>query len=149
MINLSNLKPAKGANKRSKLLGRGPGSGRGKTAGKGHKGQLARSGGHVPLGFEGGQMPLYRRLPKRGFNRPFVDTVAVMNVGDLERRWTFSEEVSLETLRKNRLVKGKVEKLKILGQGNLTKKLVINANMFSESAKEKIEKAGGKIVVID
>lgn len=126
-----------------KRIGRGPGSGTGKTSGKGHKGQNARSGGGVRPGFEGGQLPLYRRLSKRGFNNyNFRINYATVNVGDLER---FAEgtEVTKELLIETGLVKKELDGIKILGNGDLTKKLTVKANKFSSSAKAKIENVGG------
>jgi len=134
--------------KNRKRVGRGPGSGNGKTSGKGHKGQNARSGGGVRPGFEGGQLPLYRRLSKRGFNNYNFRTVyATVNVGDLER---FEEgtEITKELLIETGLVKKELDGIKILGNGNLTKKLTVKANKFSDTAKEKIENVGGTIEVI-
>jgi len=134
--------------KTRKRVGRGPGSGLGKTSGKGHKGQNARSGGGVRPGFEGGQLPLYRRLSKRGFNNYNFRTVyATVNVGDLER---FEEgtEITKELLIETGLVKKELDGIKILGNGNLTKKLTVKANKFSDTAKEKIENVGGTIEVI-
>ncbi len=131
-----------------KRRGRGPGSGNGKTAGKGHKGQNARSGGGVRPGFEGGQLPLYRRLSKRGFNNYNFRTVyATVNVSDLER---FKEGtvVTVELLKESGLIKKELDGVKILGNGTLTKKLTVKANKFSDSAKEKIETVGGTIEVI-
>lgn len=131
-----------------KRIGRGPGSGTGKTSGKGHKGQNARSGGGVRPGFEGGQLPLYRRLSKRGFNNyNFRINYATVNVGDLER---FAEgtEVTKELLIETGLVKKELDGIKILGNGDLTKKLTVKANKFSSSAKAKIENVGGTIEVI-
>ena len=131
-----------------KRIGRGPGSGTGKTSGKGHKGQNARSGGGVRPGFEGGQLPLYRRLSKRGFNNyNFRINYATVNVGDLER---FAEgtEVTKELLIETGLVKKELDGIKILGNGDLTKKLTVKANKFSSSAKAKIENVGGTTVVI-
>ena len=131
-----------------KRRGRGPGSGNGKTAGKGHKGQNARSGGGVRPGFEGGQLPLYRRLSKRGFNNYNFRTVyATVNVSDLER---FDEGtvVTVEMLKEKGLVKKELDGVKILGNGNLTKKLTVKANKFSNTAKEKIENVGGTVEVI-
>ena len=131
-----------------KRIGRGPGSGNGKTAGKGHKGQNARSGGGVRPGFEGGQLPLYRRLSKRGFNNYNFRTVyATVNVSDLER---FDEGtvVTVELLKKVGLVTKELDGVKVLGNGNLSKKLTVKANKFSETAKEKIENVGGTIEVI-
>ena len=131
-----------------KRIGRGPGSGTGKTAGKGHKGQNARSGGGVRPGFEGGQLPLYRRLSKRGFNNYNFRTVyATVNVSDLER---FDEGtvVDLELLKSVRLVNKELDGLKVLGNGKLSKKLTVKANKFSDTAKEKIENVGGTTEVI-
>ena len=131
-----------------KRVGRGPGSGNGKTSGKGHKGQNARSGGGVRPGFEGGQLPLYRRLSKRGFNNyNFQNVYATVNVGDLER---FEEGtvVTKELLIESGLVKKELDGIKILGNGELTKKLTVKANKFSSSAKAKIENVGGTIEVI-
>jgi len=131
-----------------KRIGRGPGSGHGKTAGKGHKGQNARSGGGVRPGFEGGQLPLYRRLSKRGFNNYNFRTVyATVNVSDLEK---FDEGtvVTVEKLKEVGLVKKELDGVKVLGNGELTKKLTVKANKFSNTAKEKIENVGGKIEVI-
>lgn len=131
-----------------KRIGRGPGSGNGKTSGKGHKGQNARSGGGVRPGFEGGQLPLYRRLSKRGFNNYNFQTVyATVNVGDLER---FDEGtvVTKDLLKKAGLVTKELDGIKILGNGELTKKLTVQANKFSATAKTKIENVGGKIEVI-
>ena len=131
-----------------KRIGRGPGSGNGKTAGKGHKGQNARSGGGVRPGFEGGQLPLYRRLSKRGFNNYNFRTVyATVNVSDLER---FDEGtvVDVELLKKVGLVNKELDGVKVLGNGELTKKLTVKANKFSNTAKEKIENVGGTTEVI-
>ena len=134
--------------KARKRVGRGPGSGNGKTSGKGHKGQNARSGGGVRPGFEGGQLPLYRRLSKRGFNNYNFQTVyATVNVGDLER---FDEGtvVTKELLIEVGLVRKELDGIKILGNGELTKKLTVKANKFSSTAKTKIENVGGTIEVI-
>jgi len=134
--------------KNRKRKGRGPGSGNGKTSGKGHKGQNARSGGGVRPGFEGGQLPLFRRLSKRGFNNYNFRTVyATVNVGDLER---FDEgtEVTKELLIETGLVKKELDGIKVLGNGNLTKKLIVKADKFSSSAKTKIENVGGTTEVI-
>ncbi|MDD3187114.1 MAG: 50S ribosomal protein L15 [Bacilli bacterium] len=137
-----------GATKERKRVGRGTSSGTGKTSGKGHKGQNARSGGGVRPGFEGGQLPLYRRLPKRGFsNAKFKVEYAVINLSDLEK---FEEGavVTPELLKEMGLVKNQLDGIKVLGNGELTKKLVVKANKFSQSAKETIEKCGGKAEVI-
>ncbi len=135
-------------NKRRKRIGRGPGSGHGKTAGRGSKGQGSRSGSSSKRGFEGGQMPMMRRIPKRGFNNRFAATVAVINVGDLERNFDGGEEVNAAALRARRLAKGRYDLLKVLGDGTLTKKLKIAAHQFSKSALEKIAQAGGEAVVL-
>jgi len=135
-------------NKSRKRLGRGIGSGLGKTAGKGHKGQRSRPGYNALSVFEGGQMPLVRRIPKRGFHNQFALEVAAVNVGDLERRFEAGEEVSPATLKTRGLVKGQYDVLKILGNGELTKSLKIAAHRFSAAAREKIERAGGQVVVL-
>jgi len=136
-----------GANKKKRIIGRGQGSGRGTTAGKGNKGQKARSGGKTYVGFEGGQMPLYRRLAQRGFsNYPFKKEWQIVNLGEIEKRYEAGETVSLETLHKKGLVKG-VEPIKILANGNFSKKLKFDVTAVSASAKEKIEKAGGEVKV--
>jgi large subunit ribosomal protein L15 len=141
-MELSNLKPKKGARHAKKRLGRGPGSGHGKTAGRGEKGQKSRSGYSGKRGFEGGQMPLHRRIPKRGFTNIFKKDYAVVNVSDLERFDT-GATVDEATLRSEGLVKGSHDGVKILGDGELSKKLTVSATKFSKSAKEIIEKAGG------
>ena len=146
-MKLHELAPAAGATRERFRVGRGHGSGNGKTAGKGHKGQNARSGGGVRPGFEGGQMPLYRRLPKRGFKNHFAINYAIVNVSDLN---TFEEGavVNAETLTAAGLVNDQLDGIKILGSGELTKKLTVQATAFSESAKAKIEEAGGKAEVM-
>ena len=146
-MNLHELSPAEGAAKKSKRIGRGHGSGWGKTAGKGHKGQKARSGGSIRPGFEGGQMPLQRRIPKRGFNNIFAKSVIAVNVAALE---VFEDgaEVTAEALTEKGIVKKVCDGIKILGNGSLTKKLTVKVNAFSESAKQKIEAAGGKAEVV-
>jgi len=146
-MDLSNLKPAIGSTKNKKRLGRGPGSGTGKTAGKGHKGQKARSGGSVKAGFEGGQMPLQRRLPKRGFTPLDKKVYALVNLRDLEL-FEAGSVVDLEALGKAGLVKALLDGIKILGDGELTKALTVKAHKFSKSAVAKIEAAGGKAEVI-
>ena len=140
-MKLHELSPAAGSVKPAYRKGRGAGSGNGKTAGRGHKGQWARSGGGVRPGFEGGQMPLARRLPKRGFNN------APVNVSALEK-FEDGTEVTAEALREAGIVKNALDGIKILGNGTLTKKLTVKAAAFSASAKEKIEAAGGKAEVI-
>ena len=144
-MQLHDLAPAPGSRKNKKRIGRGPGSGTGKTSGKGHKGLKARSGGSVRPGFEGGQMPLYRRLPKRGFkNYPFKTNNAVLNVKDLDR-FEDGALVDMEALRAAGLVKGRVDGAKILGEGEISKKLSLKNVLVSQTAKEKIEAAGGSI----
>ena len=134
--------------KATKRLGRGTGSGQGKTSGRGHKGQYARSGSPQSVVFQGGTMPLFRRIPKRGFNNKFAYDIGEVNVGDLDAVFEAGEEVTPETLRAKDLAKYRYDLLKILGHGELTKKLKISAHRFSASAKDKIEKAGGEIFVL-
>lgn len=134
--------------KKSRRVGRGTGSGRGKTCGRGHKGQKARAGWSSPPAFQGGTMPLVRRVPKRGFNNRFAPAVATVNVGDLEQAFEAGDEVTPESLREKSLAKRRYDLLKILGDGELTKKLKVSAHRFSKSALEKIEKAGGETVVL-
>ena len=146
-MNLHNLKPNRGAKHRVKRLGCGESSGLGKTSGRGHKGQKSRSGGGVRPGFEGGQMPLHRRLPKRGFNNTrFQDKIAVVNVASLNERFEDGDTVNMETLKAARLVKGTYDGIKVLGNGDLAKKITVEGCKVSATAKEKIEKAGGSIV---
>lgn len=146
-MQLHNLQPSAGSSKKPFRKGRGAGSGNGKTAGRGHKGQWARSGGGVRPGFEGGQMPLSRRLPKRGFNNIFGTTYAPVNVELLER-FESGTEVTVETLIEAGIVKNSFDGVKILGNGELTKSLTVKVAAFSASAIEKIEKAGGKTEVV-
>ena len=146
-MKLDELKPAPGSNKKRKRVGRGDGSGHGKTSGRGHKGQGARSGGNTKPGFEGGQMPLQRRLPKRGFHNPFRVEFAVVNLGQLDKLPAGSE-VTPENLAEHGLVNGKNRRVKILGEGSLSKALIVKAHGFSATAKEKIEAAGGKAELI-
>ncbi|MBV8330134.1 MAG: 50S ribosomal protein L15 [Verrucomicrobia bacterium] len=146
-MRLHELKPRPGSKHRVKRLGCGESSGHGKTSGKGHKGQKARSGGSIRLGFEGGQMPLIRRLPKRGFNNAaFKTTYAIVNVGDLNQ---FEESVPVteQLLREKGLIGGSFDGLKILARGELTKKLTVEADKFSAAARRAIEKTGGSILV--
>ena len=148
-MKLHELSPAAGSSKEAWRKGRGHGSGNGKTAGKGHKGQNARSGGGVRPGFEGGQIPLYRRLPKRGFtNDMFKKEYAIINVELLNDLFNDGDTVSIETLVEQGIVKKELCGLKVLGRGEITKKLTVKATIFSGSAKEKIEAAGGKAEVI-
>ncbi|CCZ56814.1 50S ribosomal protein L15 [Clostridium sp. CAG:762] len=147
-MKLHELKPNEGSVQTRKRVGRGPGSGLGKTSGKGHKGQNARSGGGVRPGFEGGQLPLFRRLPKRGFNNyEFRTEYAIVNVGDLND-FKDGSVIELSNLKESGLVKKEKDGIKILGNGELTKKLTVKANKFSSTARVKIENAGGKIEVI-
>ncbi|MDR0642535.1 MAG: 50S ribosomal protein L15 [Treponema sp.] len=140
-----NLHAPEGANKKKRIVGRGQGSGRGTTAGKGNKGQKSRSGGKTYIGFEGGQMPLYRRLAQRGFsNYPFKKEVQIVNLGEIERCYGASETVNLESLIKKGLVKGTAP-VKVLGNGDITKNLTFAVSLVSAAAKEKIEKAGGSV----
>jgi large subunit ribosomal protein L15 len=144
-MNLSNLRPPKGATAKRKRVGRGMGSGMGKTATRGHKGQGSRSGSRLLRGFEGGQMPLHRRLPKRGFTNIFRTEYAVVNLGRLAELG--ETEITPEVLRKHRLA-GKNDLVKVLGDGELTSALTVRAHKFSKSAMEKIAKAGGKAEVL-
>ncbi|HHY38798.1 MAG TPA: 50S ribosomal protein L15 [Clostridia bacterium] len=147
-MRVHDLRPAPGARSKARRVGRGIGSGRGKTSGRGHKGQKARSGGGLRPGFEGGQMPLQRRLPKRGFTNAVHKTeYAVVNVGDLER---FGEEtiVTPEMLLELRIVRDMKDGVKVLGDGEITKPLTVKAHAFSDQARRKIEAAGGKAEVI-
>ncbi len=146
-MKLHELKPAEGTNKTKKRIGRGTASGQGKSAGKGEKGQNARSGGGVRLGFEGGQMPLYRRLPKVGFTNIFRKEYAVVNLHDLER-FEAGTVVTPEVLKEVGLVKAMLSGVKILGTGDITKNLTVQAHKFSKTAAEKIAAAGGKVEVI-
>jgi large subunit ribosomal protein L15 len=142
-----NLRAPAGANKRKRIVGRGQGSGRGTTAGKGNKGQQSRSGGKTYIGFEGGQMPLYRRLAHRGFsNHPFIKEWEIVNLGEIEKRYMSGETVDAVSLIKKGLVK-KNNPVKILAAGELTKKLNFNVAAVSAPAKEKIEKAGGDLAL--
>ncbi len=147
-MKLHELQPAAGSVKDVKRIGRGHGSGQGKTAGKGHKGQKARSGGSIRPGFEGGQMPLQRRMPKRGFNNIFADEFATVNVSELEKRFEDGAVVDAAALIACGAIKDAKDGVKILGNGELTKKLTVKAVKFTASAQEKIEKAGGKAEVM-
>ena len=146
-MKLYELSPAEGSTKENFRKGRGAGSGNGKTAGKGHKGQNARSGGGVRPGFEGGQIPLYRRLPKRGFNNVFAKHYAIVNVSDLE---VFDNDavITTEVLLEKRIIRKALDGVKVLGRGELTKKVTVQAAIFSAGAKEKIESVGGKCEVV-
>ena len=146
-MKLHELSPVDGSKRDVKRIGRGHGSGQGKTAGKGHKGQKARSGGGVRPGFEGGQMPLQRRIPKRGFNNIFAKKIVAVNVGSLN---VFEDgaDVDAQALINAGIIKKEYDGIKILSNGKLTKKLNVKASAFSESAKQKIEEVGGKAEVI-
>ncbi len=146
-MKLHELSPAEGSTRPRYRKGRGTGSGNGKTAGRGHKGQNARSGGGVRPGFEGGQLPLYRKLPKRGFKNRFAKQFAIVNVAQLE---VFDKNtvIDVQTLLENGIIKNQFDGLKVLGNGEITKALTVKAAIFSASAKEKIEAAGGKAEVV-
>ena len=146
-MRLEELKPAKGATKKAKRVGRGFGSGHGKTSTKGHKGQKARSGGVKPAGFEGGQMPLQRRIPKRGFTNIFRREYAVVNLSDLAKM-AGSDTITPEVLKQKGLIKDMKAGVKVLGMGELKAKLTVRAHKFSKSALDKIQAAGGKAEVI-
>ena len=147
-MKLHELKPAVGSKKSSKRIGRGTGSGWGRNAGKGEKGQNARSGGGVRPGFEGGQMPLYRRLPKRGFKNVTAIKYSEINVSTLNK-FEDGAEVTPELLKASGLIKKLEDGVSVMGNGELTKKLTVNAHRFTKTAKEKIEAAGGKAIVIN
>lgn len=146
-MKLHELSPAPGSAKKAWRKGRGIGSGNGKTAGRGHKGQNARSGGGVRPGFEGGQLPLYRKLPKRGFNNMFSKQYAIVNVSDLDV-FNDGDTVTIETLLEKKIIRKPYDGLKVLGNGELNRKLNVRATVFSATAKEKIEAAGGTVEVI-
>ena len=147
-LRLHNLRPAKNTTRKRKRLGRGPGSGHGKTAGRGHKGQKSRSGYSQRFGFEGGQMPLYRRVPKRGFRNIFAKRYAVLNIQDLNQ---FGEETTVtpELLIEQKLIRKRRSGVRVLGGGALKKKLTVRAHYFSGQARKKIEQAGGSVEVIN
>ena len=147
-MNIHELSPVVGSTHVGKRKGRGHATGNGKTAGRGHKGQKARSGGGTRIGFEGGQMPLARRLPKVGFNNIFATQYAIVNVADLEAAFNAGDVVDTEALKAKGLVKKTLDGVKVLGNGELTKALTVKAAAYSASAKEKIEKAGGKAEVM-
>jgi len=147
-MNLNDVHRGIHRNKKRKRLGRGPGSGQGKTAGRGHKGQASRTGYNMPVTFEGGQMPLVRRVPKRGFHNRFADEVAVVNLGDFEAVFADGDEVTPEKLQARKMARRGFDVLKVLGDGQLTKKLKVAAHRFSKSAEEKIRQAGGEVVVL-
>lgn len=147
-MKLHELAPAAGSKKSVKRIGRGAASGQGKTAGKGHKGQKARAGRGMRPGFEGGQMPLQRRVPKRGFNNIFAKEIAAVNVSALDKVFEDGATVTVDALIEKGLIKKALDGVKILGNGEISKKLTVQVNSFSESAKQKIEAAGGKAEVI-
>lgn len=147
-MKLHELSPAEGSKKSVKRIGRGAGSGQGKTAGKGHKGQKARAGRGMRPGFEGGQMPLQRRVPKRGFNNIFAKEIATVNVSALDKAFEDGATVTVDALIEKGLIKKALDGVKILGNGEITKKLTVQVNSFSSVAKQKIEAAGGKAEVI-
>ena len=146
-MKLHELSPAAGSTKANFRKGRGAGSGNGKTAGKGHKGQNARSGGGVRPGFEGGQLPLYRKLPKRGFTNHFAKQYAIINVETLDR-YEAGAVIDIDTLINDKVIKNRFDGLKVLANGEITKAITVKAAVFSASAKEKIEAAGGKAEVV-
>ena len=147
-MKLHELSPAAGSKKEVKRIGRGPASGQGKTAGKGHKGQKARAGRGMLIGFEGGQMPLQRRVPKRGFVNIFAKNIVTVNVGTLNAKFDDGAVIDVEALKAAGIIKNGFDGVKILSSGELTKKFTVKANAYSNAAKEKIEAAGGKAEVI-
>ena len=148
-MSLNNLRPPKGAKHAKKRIGRGQGSGNGKTAGRGHKGAKSRSGFHYKRGFEGGQMPLHRRVPKRGFHNPFRVEYEVVNLDTLDARFDAGTVVTPELLREHRLVQSADKPVKVLGRGEIGKKLTVRAHRFSGKAAEKIAAAGGATETIE
>lgn len=147
-MKLHRLSPAPGSAKPNYRKGRGPGSGNGKTAGRGHKGQNARSGGGVRPGFEGGQLPIYRKLPKRGFTNRFSKEYAIVNLEKLENFFEDGETIDKTILLNLGIIRNEKDGLKILGKGEISKKITVKASVFSKSAKEKIEAAGGSTEVV-
>lgn len=147
-MKLNDLTAVPGSTKDTKRIGRGHGSGQGKTAGKGHKGQKARAGHGMRPGFEGGQMPIQRRIPKRGFNNIFAKSIVTVNVGTLDKKFEDGVTVDTQALLDAGIIKSALDGVKILSNGNVTKKLTVKAAAFSAAAKEKIESAGGKAEVI-
>ena len=147
-MKLHELSPAEGSSTKAWRKGRGPGSGNGKTGGRGHKGQNARSGGGVRPGFEGGQLPLYRKLPKRGFNNKFGKEFAIINIDRLDAAFDNGAVIDIAALKDKGIIKDAKDGLKILGNGAITKAFTVRATVFSASAKEKIEAAGGKTEVV-
>ena|SRR5438067_5957441 len=147
-LSLNNLRPAKGSTHKKKRLGRGPGTGLGKTAGRGHKGQKSRSGYSSKVGFEGGQMPLHRRLPKRGFTNIFKKQWIEVSLEALDRSFDANAEITPEVMHHRGIIKKAKHDIVVLGNGNISKALKISAHRFTKSAREKIEKAGGAVTVI-
>jgi large subunit ribosomal protein L15 len=147
-LSLNNLHPAKGSTHKKKRLGRGPGTGLGKTAGRGNKGQKSRSGYSSKTGFEGGQMPLHRRLPKRGFTNIFKKQWIEVSLGALESSFAADDEITPEVLHERGIIKKAKHDIVVLGNGDVTKALKVSAHRFTKSAREKIEKAGGSASVI-
>ena len=147
-MKLNELRPAEGSTRESFRVGRGPGSGNGKTAGKGHKGQKARAGRGMQVGFEGGQMPLQRRLPKRGFVNIFGKEFAIVNVAALEEKFEDGAVIDIDALQAAGLVNKTLDGVKVLAHGDITKKFTVKVNAYSDAAKAKIEAAGGKAEVI-
>ena len=147
-LSLNNLRPAKGSTHKKKRLGRGPGTGLGKTAGRGEKGQKSRSGYSSKIGFEGGQMPLHRRLPKRGFTNIFKKQWIEVSLEALERGFAANDEITPEVLHHRGIIKKAKHDIVVLGNGEVTKALKVSAHRFTKSAKEKIEKAGGTVTVV-
>ena len=147
-LSLNNLRPAKGSTHKKKRLGRGPGTGLGKTAGRGHKGQKSRSGYSSKVGFEGGQMPLHRRLPKRGFTNIFKKQWIEVSLEALDRSFDANTEITPEVMHHRGIIKKAKHDIVVLGNGNISKALKISAHRFTKSAREKIEKAGGAVTVI-
>src|SRR5256714_6232585 len=148
-LSLNSLRPAKGSTHKKKRLGRGPGTGLGKTAGRGHKGQKSRSGYSSKTGFEGGQMPLHRRLPKRGFTNIFKKHWIEISLEALDKSFSENDEVTPQLLHKRGLIKKAKHDIVVLGNGEVSKALKISAHRFTKSAREKIEKAGGAVTVIE
>ncbi|MCA9186021.1 MAG: 50S ribosomal protein L15 [Pirellulaceae bacterium] len=147
-MNLNDIHVGVHTNRKRRRIGRGPGSGRGKTSSRGHKGQRSRAGWSNPSVFQGGAMPLVRRVPKRGFNNKFALKVAVVNIGDLERVFSAGDEVTPESLREHSLAKERFDVLKVLGDGELSKNLKVSAHRFSKSAADRIAQAGGEVIVL-
>lgn len=147
-LSLNNLRPAKGSTHRKKRLGRGPGTGLGKTSGRGEKGQKSRSGYSMKIGFEGGQMPLHRRLPKRGFTNIFKKKWIEVSLEALEKAFAENDEVTPEVMHRRGIIKKAKHDIVVLGNGEVSKSLKVSAHRFTKSAREKIEKAGGAVTVI-